>query len=92
MKRLTKNYPEHAAVLCDNCNKEYKSCGASDCLRAVAKRLAGIEDILGDTYDLDRLRVIVEADRRKRERADAKCGACKMFINRAALAKEDDHE
>ena len=85
------------------------------------RRLKQVEDILGDDYDLDRLRGIVEADRRKRERADAKCGscahfhyigetksgkcgmregfttfqsrgACKMFINRAALVKETDHE
>ena len=30
------------------------------------KRLAEIEDILGDTYDLDRLRELVEADREGR--------------------------
>jgi len=29
----------------------------------VIKRLADIEDILGDDYDLDRLREIVQADR-----------------------------
>lgn len=63
MERLTRNYPEHAAVLCDNCDKEYESCDASDCLRVVAKRLADIEDILGDTYDLDRLRELIAADR-----------------------------
>ncbi|MBC5747068.1 hypothetical protein H8Z78_04265 [Dysosmobacter sp. NSJ-60] len=28
-----------------------------------AKRLAAIENILGDEYDLDRLRKLVEADR-----------------------------
>lgn len=85
---------------------------------ALVERLAKIEDILGDDYDLDRLWVIVEADRRKRERADAKCGscahfhyigktksgkcgmrggfttfqshlACKMFISRDVLAKEE---
>ena len=30
---------------------------------AIVDRLAAIEDILGDTYDLDRLRELVEADR-----------------------------
>ena len=30
---------------------------------AVVERLAAIEDILGDTYDLDRLRELVEADK-----------------------------
>lgn len=29
------------------------------------KRLAAIEDILGDDYDLDRLRELVEADRKQ---------------------------
>lgn len=30
---------------------------------ALVERLAAIEDILGDEYDLDRLRELVEADR-----------------------------
>lgn len=30
---------------------------------AIVERLAAIEDILGDTYDLDRLRELVEADK-----------------------------
>lgn len=30
---------------------------------AVVERLAAIEDVLGDTYDLDRLRELVEADK-----------------------------
>ena len=34
---------------------------------SVMSRLAAIEDILGDEYDLDRLRKLVEADR------DGKC-------------------
>lgn len=37
------------------------------------ERLAAIEDILGDTYDLDRLRELVEAD---------KYGRCVMLPNR----------
>ena len=32
----------------------------------MVERLADIEDILGDTYDLDRLRELVEADRNGR--------------------------
>ncbi len=34
-----------------------------DCVKELAARLASIEDILGDDYDLDRLRKLVEADR-----------------------------
>lgn len=34
-----------------------------DCVKELAARLASIENILGDTYDLDHLRDLVEADR-----------------------------
>ncbi len=37
-----------------------------DCVKELAARLASIEDILGDDYDLDRLRELVEADREGR--------------------------
>lgn len=37
-----------------------------DWVKKVAVRLAAIEDILGDDYDLDRLRELVEADREGR--------------------------
>lgn len=33
------------------------------CVKELAERLAAIENILGDDYDLDRLRELVEADR-----------------------------
>ena len=72
MKRLTKRwgeqpYPNLAGkVVC-----EYKECDSTrsceDCIHGQYKdRLAAIEDILGDEYDLDRLREIVEADREGR--------------------------
>ena len=35
-------------------------------LKNISLRLAAIEDILGDDYDLDRLRELVEADREGR--------------------------
>lgn len=46
-----------------NCYKEDFSC--EDCvhLEILVNRLGEIEDILGDNYDLDRLREIVDADR-----------------------------
>lgn len=34
-----------------------------DCVKELAERLAAIEDILGNEYDLARLRELVEADR-----------------------------
>lgn len=72
MKRLTRRwggepYPNLAGrVVC-----EYKECNSAkscnDCVHGrIANRLAAIEDILGDEYDLDRLRELVEADREQR--------------------------
>ena len=37
-----------------------------DCVKDMASRLALIENILGDDYDLDRLKELVEADREGR--------------------------
>ena len=34
-----------------------------DCVKDMASRLASIENILGDEYDLDRLRELIEADK-----------------------------
>ena len=72
MKRLTKRwgkepYPNLAGrVVCEDkeCDSA-KSC--NDCVHGrIAQRLAAIEDILGDEYDLDRLRELAEADREGR--------------------------
>lgn len=84
MKRLTGNYPTHAAVVCYNCNEQDKSCDLSKCFRVVAKRLADIEDIIGDEYDMERLRELVEADKDGRIRIIPKyigkaCGSCEHF-------------
>ena len=72
MKRLTKRwgaqpYPNLAGkVIC-----EYKECdstrGCENCIHGRYKdRLAAIEDILGDEYDLDELREMVQAKREGR--------------------------
>lgn len=53
MKRLTKIYP----------SRSYGIVGDID---DVVYRLAAIEDILGDEYDLDRLRELAQADREGR--------------------------
>lgn len=45
-----------------NCSKEDFSCEDCEEFDALVDRLGTIEDILGDDYDLDRLRELVEAD------------------------------
>lgn len=70
MKRLT----ERTAAGVANIN--YSGCYFDDGMRDIIaesarrqtaiERLAFIEDILGEDYDLDRLRELVEADREKR--------------------------
>ena len=66
MKRLTMWYDGNQAI-CEN-----EECSLSDCpfadpiceqVQSIIDRLAAIEDILGDEYDLDRLRELAEADR-----------------------------
>ena len=64
MKRITERSKsgDMLTVKCRNCEKtEIRSC--EDCQNAIYHRLTDIEDILGDNYDLDRLRELVEADR-----------------------------
>ena len=56
MKRLTKRLPN--GVIHVDFAKQKES---------VMGRLASIEDILGDDYDLDRLRELVEADKYTKE-------------------------
>lgn len=69
MKRLTKwidyNKKSIPQISCDVCGKKpITECWDTEsCLDTGVERLAEIEDILGDDYDLDRLREIVEADR-----------------------------
>ena len=56
---------EEASLLCEKCGKSAISeCWSQEnCTQTAVDRLAEIEDILGDDYDLDRLRELVEADR-----------------------------
>ena len=67
MKRLTKRTPSGVAILNHSSCFVYTGirCGltASQKIQAPIERLAEIEDIIGDDYDLDRLRELVEADR-----------------------------
>ena len=66
MERLTMWYDGNHAI-CEN-----EECSLSDCpfadpiceqVQNIIDRLAAIEDILGDEYDLDRLRELAQADR-----------------------------
>ena len=56
MERLTWRVNGEARIMLNS----IEICGT------VADRLAAIEDILGDDYDLDRLKELVEAERKKR--------------------------
>ena len=52
---------------CREVCRQQEENGCKDCPIAKAfDRLAAIEDILGDEYDLDRLRELVQADRENR--------------------------
>ena len=66
MQRLTKRLPN--GVIHVDFAKQKES---------VMGRLASIEDILGDEYDLDGLRELLEADRNGRYTIVIKCHECK---------------
>ena len=72
MKRLTKK----DFNICDVCARgplgmDWDCDGSPACGEKVAyDRLAAIEDILGDEYDLDRLRELAQADRGEIQAAD----------------------
>lgn len=62
----------------------------------IVNRLAAIEDILGDEYDLDRLRELMEADRESRVRIAGRpplesecCGNCGHFQRITGTARGD---
>lgn len=65
MKRLTKYICDraHGAQGVSNDRLTGAYCRGQFEATAIVERLASIEDILGDDYDLDRLRELVEADR-----------------------------
>lgn len=48
-------------------------------LEKIVSRLQEIEDILGDTYDLDRLRELVEENKKSRARKCPKCGRMRLY-------------
>lgn len=67
MERYTrKHYGENGYYIICSENCETLNCGDCGILDKIVDRLSAIEDILGDEYDLDRLRELVQADREGR--------------------------
>lgn len=64
VKRLTEKHVKksdgHYMKCSEHCQNETLQCGECDELDRFVDRLGSIEDILGDDYDLDRLRELVE--------------------------------
>lgn len=64
MKRLTKHVENGRVIAdCDACQKQDDCFDSALCASVLRKRLAAIEDILGDDYSLSDLRSLVDADR-----------------------------
>ena len=70
MERLTKHYAKgittasNREIICSNyCNMCSIGTGNCTIVKHMVERLAEIEDILGDDYDLERLKELVQADR-----------------------------
>lgn len=81
MERLTDArlaFPPDVWIEATRENREILSAIPVPTLRELYCRLALIEDILGDDYDLDRLRELVEADREDAVHIGA-CGFCKYY-------------
>ena len=70
MKRLTEQHYKktdgYYMKCSEHCCKEDFSCEDCEKFDELVDRLAAIEDILGDEYDLDRLRELAQADREGR--------------------------
>ena len=88
MERLTEhhfNKQDGFYIKCsEHCCKEDFSCEDCGEFDKLVDRLGDIEDILGDDYDLARLRELVEADRAGRVKilsgtTGMTCGACDHF-------------
>lgn len=87
MERLTVRTPEsdEAYLSCEKCGKKAISeCwDEMDCQQTVLERLAAIEDILGEEYDLNRLFELVEADR------DGRCVVLPCKVGEKAYVIDD---
>ena len=70
MERLTKRESSgivpavEKEIICSNyCNSCSQGAGNCETVKDMVERLEAIEDILGDSYNIDRLRELVKADR-----------------------------
>ena len=66
MKRLTEWIGTAVSLCCESCLGMPQNCDCEDCQREATNRLFAIENILGDEYDLDRLRELAQADKEGR--------------------------
>ena len=96
MERYTKRLEDGQAVMdCANCPESWNTnpggkCTALYCRNRLKDRLAAIEDILGDEYDLEELRGMVQAKREGRcVVLDVKIGQ-KVWILDAGEYGDDD--
>lgn len=90
MERLTRRWGPEEKQISGHAICEFNHCPEdTTCASCVYgqknNRLADIEDILGDNYDLDRLKELVEADREGRikilpKSTENTCGTCKNFL------------
>lgn len=73
-------------LMCDEVCRKISSRGCESCpISAAFDRLAAIENILGDDYDLDRLRELVEADR------DGRCVVLPIPLHRMLFDVSDPY-
>ena len=96
MKRLTYRLEDQYGNLTDSIilESDLISLNSSEKWKKVLSRLASIEDILGDEYDLERLRELVEADKEGRRippgYALVKMEFLEELEQQAALRREQD--
>ena len=98
MKRLTEQHYKktdgYYMKCSEHCCKEDFSCEECEKFDELVDRLAAIEDILGDEYDLERLRELVQADRERRRiptgYALVKMEFLEELEQRAALRREQE--
>ena len=93
MKRLTEWIGTAVSLCCESFLGMPQNCDCEDCQREATNRLFAIENILGDEYDLDRLRELAQADREGRvEIIEPDVYECIKVVRKAqaALRREQD--
>lgn len=67
MKRLTKRYPTHIAVACENCVKQDEPCDLAWCYERLLNRLAAYEDTCLEPEEIAKLWNMGERSRKRRK-------------------------